>query len=98
MTEKDKKDLLCYGYRNRLADTYRQLFRFRCTKKGCKASLSTDLDQRSLSKYEKEMHTVRTSLKRKSNEDPNDSPAVLVCKMLASLSSIATTEVDNVCR
>ena len=98
MTEKDKNDLLCYGYTNRLADTYRQPFGFRCTKKGCKASLSTDLDQRSLSKYEKEMHTVRTSLKRKPNEDPNDRSSVLVCKIVASISSIAATEVDNLCR
>ena len=110
MTEKGKKGLLCHGYTYRLADTYRQPVHFRCTKKEGKARLSTDLDkqdvqktggehdQPSLYKYEKEMHTMRTSLKRNSNEDPNDRPSVLVCKIVASLSSIAATEVDNLCR
>ena len=71
--------MIIMAIRTDLQITYKQSFRFQWTKKGCKANISTDLDeeevlrtdsghdQPSLSKHENEMHTKKTSLRKKTN-------------------------------
>ena len=74
---------------------------------GCKASLSTVLDEHEvlktgsehgLSEHKKEMYTTRSSLKRIATEDINERPSKLLCKTVASLPSITAKDVDNLCR
>ena len=79
-----QKGILYKGYTYRLTDNYKQSFRLQRTKIGCKASLSTVVEEQEVLKGvenhnhatvtepERKMYTARISLKSKATEDPNE--------------------------